>query len=105
MSTDLVFHWVLPEPPRPQTPLPHSQGRTGKRDRRKARSPLHTPTARAVNAHVLHEGEPCEGDDFPVWRTSFSPDGPFWGELRATPFRRMRGDLGDVEIIPNRYVS
>ena len=71
-------------------------------NRRDAYSPFNTSATRAADAYVFHEREAHKGDDFSFWRASISPDGPLWGEVRATPFKRMRGDPGDIEVLSNR---
>lgn len=49
---------------------------------------------------MFHEGEAREGDDRPFGGTSVSLHESLEGETRTTLVRCMRGDPGDIEVVP-----
>jgi len=104
LPTDLVLHRTLPEPPRSQASLLPPHGQTGEHSRRNTRPPLHTPIARMVDAHMFHEGDPHRGHDCPFWRTSVSSHGSIQGQVYAAPSGCMRGNPGNTEAVPRRFI-
>ena len=94
----LIFHLILPKPPRPQTQLSRPNGGTGER-RRSTCSP-HTPLRGRLTLTCFAREKFVEDMITLFWGLRFRYIDPLQGKAHAAPLIRMCRNHGGIAVVP-----